>query len=112
MSTSGFTGGSLKIKGGDIVKKKKKHSSGMVVTDGASHAKDELRKMLHGHEVTTTNEDRRTEAEKRHEEKTRKLEEERLKKMAGKSHRERIKDFNDHLTNLSEHHDIPKVGPG
>ena len=26
--------------------------------------------------------------------------------------RERIAEYNEHLSNLSEHHDIPKVGPG
>ena len=32
--------------------------------------------------------------------------------MASKSHRDRVREFNEYLTNLTEHHDIPKVGPG
>lgn len=56
--------------------------------------------------------DRRTDAQRRHDERVRKLEEERVRRDAQKSHRERIKEFNEYLENLSEHHDIPKVGPG
>ena len=40
------------------------------------------------------------------------LDQKRLAKMAGKSHRDRIQEFNQYLANLSEHYDIPKVGPG
>jgi protein FAM32A len=56
--------------------------------------------------------DRRTAAEKRHDELMAKKEAERVKKWAAKSHRERINEFNTYLQELSEHHDIPKVGPG
>ena len=35
-----------------------------------------------------------------------------LAKVANRSHRDRIQDFNQSLANLSEHYDIPKVGPG
>ena len=53
--------------------------------------------------------DRRTEAEKRFDEQAAKKEILRLKQKAGKSHRQRIAEYNEQLTNLSEHHDIPKV---
>ena len=56
--------------------------------------------------------DRRTAAEKRFDERAAAQEVERVKKMAAKSHRERVSQFNDYLEKLSEHHDIPKVGPG
>lgn len=56
--------------------------------------------------------DRRTPAEKRHDEKMAARERERVAKQAMKSHRERVNEFNAYLANLSEHHDIPKVGPG
>lgn len=56
--------------------------------------------------------DRRTAAEKQYEEHAAKQEAERIRKQAAKSHRERVTQFNDYLSNLSEHHDIPKVGPG
>ncbi len=56
--------------------------------------------------------DRRTAAEKRYDEMQAKREREMATKMAAKSHRERVNEFNAYLQNLSEHHDIPKVGPG
>ncbi|KAI3971378.1 hypothetical protein MKX01_008222 [Papaver californicum] len=36
----------------------------------------------------------------------------RLAKTSNKAHRDRIQDFNQYLANMSEHYDIPKVGPG
>ena len=56
--------------------------------------------------------DRRTAAERRYDETQAKRAAEKTKKMATKSHRERVAEFNAHLASLSEHHDIPKVGPG
>jgi protein FAM32A len=35
-----------------------------------------------------------------------------LKEMASKSHKDKVREFNEKLSKLSEHHDIPKVGPG
>jgi protein FAM32A len=37
---------------------------------------------------------------------------EKVAKLAMKSHRQRIEEFNQHLASLTEHYDIPKVGPG
>ena len=54
--------------------------------------------------------DRRTAAEKRYDETQAKREAEMSKKMALKSHRERVNEFNTYLQNLSEHHDIPRWG--
>ncbi|TKY74646.1 FAM32A protein [Spatholobus suberectus] len=51
-------------------------------------------------------------AERRFLQQTQKLELQRLAKMASRSHRDRIQEFNQYLANLSEHYDIPKVGPG
>ncbi len=65
--------------------------------------------ILEGHPDTT---DRRTAAEKRHDEMMAKRERGRVAKAASKSHRERVNEFNAYLQNLSEHHDIPRVGPG
>ncbi len=56
--------------------------------------------------------DRRTATEKRHDEMMAKREKESASKAASKSHRERVNEFNAYLQNLSEHHDIPRVGPG
>lgn len=35
-----------------------------------------------------------------------------MAKLAGKTHKDRVAEFNNHLESLSEHHDIPKVCPG
>ncbi|OMO76080.1 hypothetical protein CCACVL1_15930 [Corchorus capsularis] len=53
-----------------------------------------------------------TPAERRYIEQRRQLDVHRLAKEANKSHRDRIQDFNQYLANMSEHYDIPKVGPG
>ncbi|EOY29178.1 Uncharacterized protein TCM_036797 isoform 2, partial [Theobroma cacao] len=57
-------------------------------------------------------EDHLTPAERKFLEQTHKLELQRLAKVASKSHRDRIREFNQYLANLTEHYDIPKVGPG
>ncbi len=56
--------------------------------------------------------DRRTTAEKRYDEAMTKREADRIRKHADKSHRQRVAEFNTYLSKLTEHHDIPKVGPG
>ena len=53
-----------------------------------------------------------TPAERRYIEQKQKLDVQKLAKEANKSHRNRIEDFNQYLANMSEHYDIPKVGPG
>eukprot|EP00897_Mesotaenium_endlicherianum_P006165 jgi/Mesen1/5577/ME000281S04642 len=57
-------------------------------------------------------EDHRTPAERRYHEQLVKLESAKAAKSAVKSHRQRVEEFNKYLANLSEHYDIPKVGPG
>ncbi|KAL8937516.1 MAG: hypothetical protein Q9211_003653 [Gyalolechia sp. 1 TL-2023] len=54
----------------------------------------------------------KTEAELRHEERRRKRLEERLKREGTKTHKEKVEEFNHYLSNLSEHHDMPRIGPG
>lgn len=53
-----------------------------------------------------------TPAERRYMEQRQKIDVHKLAKTANKSHRDRISDFNQYLANMSEHYDIPKVGPG
>ncbi len=65
-----------------------------------------------GNISTSTFEDRLTAAERRFVQQRETIELERLAKMVSKSHRDRIQEFNQYLANLSEHYDIPKVGPG
>lgn len=38
--------------------------------------------------------------------------EERLKREGTKTHKEKVEEFNHYLSNLSEHHDMPRIGPG
>ncbi|GAV77607.1 DUF1754 domain-containing protein [Cephalotus follicularis] len=56
--------------------------------------------------------DHLTPAERRYIEQREQLDVHRLAKESNKSHRDRIQDFNQYLANMSEHYDIPKVGPG
>lgn len=53
-----------------------------------------------------------TEAERKFEEVRRKRMHQRIAKEARTSHKEKVDAFNKYLGSLSEHHDIPKVGPG
>ncbi|KAL1297250.1 hypothetical protein AAFC00_004809 [Neodothiora populina] len=54
----------------------------------------------------------KTEAEIRHEEMRRKRLDERLKREGVKTHKERVEHLNKYLSTLSEHHDMPRIGPG
>ncbi|KAK8925901.1 hypothetical protein KSP39_PZI018174 [Platanthera zijinensis] len=53
-----------------------------------------------------------TPAERRYIEQRGRIDRHFMAKNANKSHRDRIQGFNQYLANLSEHYDIPKVGPG
>ncbi|KAM9976474.1 hypothetical protein ACTFIR_010315 [Dictyostelium discoideum] len=53
-----------------------------------------------------------TDAEKKHKEKLNRKEQKRIDKLVNKSHKEKIEEYNKYLSSLSEHHDVPKVGPG
>lgn len=55
---------------------------------------------------------KKTEAEKRHEEMRRRRLEERMKREGVKTHKEKVEELNKYLSGLSEHHDMPKIGPG
>ncbi|OMO91115.1 hypothetical protein COLO4_18611 [Corchorus olitorius] len=122
-------GGRLRLKGkplhvkadGISINKKKKHKH-----RHASHSQGENTRLLtdrieedninethenDGSEARSF-EDYLTPAERKFLQQTHKLELQRLAKMATKSHRERIQEFNQYLANLTEHYDIPKVGPG
>ncbi|KAJ3866104.1 hypothetical protein EV359DRAFT_37352 [Lentinula novae-zelandiae] len=51
----------------------------------------------------------KTEAERRFEEVQKQRLAQRVAKLANKTHKDRVNEFNSHLESLSEHHDIPKV---
>lgn len=65
-----------------------------------------------GHERLASYLDHLTPAERKYLEQKEKIDRRRLAMAASKSHRDRIQEFNQYLANLSEHYDIPKVGPG
>ncbi|KAE8373257.1 hypothetical protein BDV26DRAFT_272419 [Aspergillus bertholletiae] len=54
----------------------------------------------------------KTEAERKYEEVRKKRLQERLKRDGVKTHKERVEELNKYLSRLSEHHDMPKIGPG
>jgi protein FAM32A len=99
-----FTGGRLKLKGAGTGKKKKKKAKAAADDDPAVAAA--------AAPSPPPPVDRRTEAQKRHDAATAEREAARVAALAAKSHRERVAEFNEKLAALSEHHDIPKVGPG
>ncbi|EPT01516.1 hypothetical protein FOMPIDRAFT_1048672 [Fomitopsis schrenkii] len=131
-------GGALKLRGvaeGGIVKKKKHKSKSKPKTKEREKSTEaELVKEL---ELLTKEDDlkspspsgsgrnspaiassstasieRKTPAEKRFEEVQRKRLAEKVARLAHKTHKDRVHEFNSKLEALSEHHDIPKVGPG
>ncbi|KAH9898218.1 DUF1754-domain-containing protein [Cubamyces lactineus] len=129
-------GGSLKLKGGvtdgGIVKKKKKSKSKDKEKEKAASPGEDRVKALEraikedeaksvspsgsGRNspalVSSSSGDRKTAAEKRFEEVQRKRLAEKVARLATKTHKDRVNEFNSKLEALSEHHDIPKVGPG
>ncbi|KAF4983176.1 hypothetical protein FZEAL_1333 [Fusarium zealandicum] len=116
-------GGALKLKGSKIHKKKKKRDK----TDLEKNL-DVAKKEKREDDKKTDDEPRdndddekpqpqKTESEKRHEEIKRK----RLLQLAEssgsrpellKTHKERVEELNTYLSRLSEHHDMPRIGPG
>lgn len=99
-------GGSLKLKGvvkKDKKKKKKKKGKGTKrkLEEATVVPKEEPLEAVVAPTLTP--------AEARHLELKKKREEQRLAKVAAKSHRERVAEYNAYLAGLSEHHDIPKV---
>ncbi|XP_010537740.1 PREDICTED: protein FAM32A [Tarenaya hassleriana] len=128
-------GGKLKLKGkaldvraGGVKKKKKqkKHEEqsgkklserellegeGAGASDEANEEEETVDKSA-GDDKPLHCDDQLTPAERRYIEQRQKLDVNKLAKEANKSHRDRIQDFNQYLANMSEHYDIPKVGPG
>ncbi|WVN87954.1 uncharacterized protein L203_103151 [Cryptococcus depauperatus CBS 7841] len=123
-------GGSLKLKGGSNDKKKKKKShSASERTKVDSEIKLQEKERNHksreqvlsedvpsgsGSPAPTRKEDepKMTDAERRFLEAQKKRREERVKHTAKMTHKERVSEFNAKLDRLSEHHDMPRIGPG
>ncbi|PVH88656.1 DUF1754-domain-containing protein [Cadophora sp. DSE1049] len=56
--------------------------------------------------------DGKTASERAYEEMRRKRLHGRLQKEGVKTHKQRVEELNKYLSNLSEHHDMPRIGPG
>ncbi|RDW64866.1 hypothetical protein BP6252_10517 [Coleophoma cylindrospora] len=123
-------GGGLKLKGSKptgVTKKKKKdkkaksEDSGAAIQKALKEVDKEALKEFEEKEGDAGEARReaeeelghgKTEAEKRRDEMRRKRLAERLEKEGSKSHKERVEELNRYLSSLSEHHDMPKIGPG
>ncbi|KAI9730855.1 MAG: hypothetical protein M1834_005573 [Cirrosporium novae-zelandiae] len=118
-----------KIKKHKKKKEKKERSESAAATSGGEEEKAEAsrnnQKKLH--DALRDEDDKReeedgdegyepgrqkTETEKHYEEMRRKRLNERLKREGIKTHKERVEELNRYLSNLSEHHDMPRIGPG
>lgn len=119
-------GGALKLKGGGIEKKKKKKkpkanpaespdetSTAHVPSKSPTQTPDRsLSPATAERTIKESGGRQKTEAEKRHDEMRRKRLEEKVKKEGVKTHKEKVEELNKYLSGLSEHHDMPKIGPG
>ncbi|AQK55028.1 CGI-like protein [Zea mays] len=104
-------GGRLKLKGkaldvkyGGVMKKKKKYQR----EESSQTESDKNGDERNPH----SDYDHLTPAERRYMEQKQKIDMKKMTKVANKSYKDRMQDFNQYLANLSEHYDIPKVGPG
>lgn len=129
MPSSDYTtaiGGGLKLKGTGVDKKKKKKrpkptedAAESASTDVAKRAKSpsqtpgrSLSPDAAEKSLKEAGGRKKTDAERRHDEMRRKRLEERLKREGVKTHKEKVEELNKYLSGLSEHHDMPKIGPG
>ena len=109
----------LDVKAGGIKKKKKKmRDSSDQITQTIENETSEAAGMgTMTQEETNTSKgashiENLTPAERRYMEQRQQIDMHKMAKTSNKSHRDRISDFNQYLANMSEHYDIPKVGPG
>jgi protein FAM32A len=123
MSLENVVKSKLKLKGKELpshggIKKKKKKSKDKLslmlkeATEERAGSGGERSEHEGEAEGTEHEEDHRTAAEKKYDEALGRIEARRLQKEAAMSHRERVQNFNERLASLTEHYDIPKVGPG
>ena len=118
---SSFVGGKLKLKGGvgavkkDKRKRKRKeknakqdddHRLPTINEDAVDNNIDNNNNRNDSEKPSSLTRDTRTDAEKRFEERQKKLEEERLRKAASLSHKEKVKAFYERLASQSEHNDL------
>ncbi|KAI3728463.1 hypothetical protein L6452_17100 [Arctium lappa] len=115
-------GKALDVKPGGIKKKKKKivrDLSDQIITQTIEDEISEVGAMIEEDRKDENKSkgggsyiDHLTPAERRYMEQRQKIDMQKMAKTSNKSHRDRISEFNQYLANMSEHYDIPKVGPG
>ncbi|KAI1214513.1 DUF1754-domain-containing protein [Annulohypoxylon truncatum] len=119
-------GGALKLKGGKVQKNKKKNKTKANLEHSLAVEHSTTKEGKEAKEVDKKRQDdgddvdiieHKTEAERRHEEANRKkmlkmLEDPKVASEFRKTHKERVEGLNTYLSKLSEHHDMPKIGPG
>ncbi|KAJ2607796.1 hypothetical protein H4S08_004697 [Coemansia sp. RSA 1365] len=109
----GVVQGALKLKTGRIKKPKKKKGKDKTKQKSSKQLyKIDTSQSEHSDIKLLKEQPEPTEAEKRHEEMQTKRQRNRIERMAQRSYRERIKEFNEQLDRAPEHHDMPRVGPG
>merc|ERR1719261_366685 len=106
MSYDNVVVGGLKLKGvgevADEKKKKEKKRKREEAEVAASGAQEEEK----------PKDDGKTESERNHEFVRKKRMMERIESRVHVDHRKRMEALNEHFSTLSDHHDIPRVGPG
>lgn len=113
-------GGALRIKGAKVKKHKKKKDKSALEKNLAEPKKEEPQDKEGSQEAEEAQEDEpsrshKTDAERRFEEARRKRLLEKAESSRPellKTHKERVEELNTYLSKLSEHHDMPKIGPG
>ncbi|KAL9177185.1 hypothetical protein ABFS82_01G042600 [Erythranthe guttata] len=105
-------GRALDVRDAAIKKKKKNKNRYFPLHDQLTDGNNELVSNQANEGEFGEENERLTPAERRYMEQCQRIELQRLAKTAKKSHRDRIQEFNNYLANLTEHYDIPKVGPG
>ncbi|KAI8544839.1 hypothetical protein RHMOL_Rhmol08G0326100 [Rhododendron molle] len=123
-------GKALDVKAGGLKKKKKHNKNCDQISELSEHAlsaggntgksvgldeddtSDTNKSVGEGNAAAAAYDEHLTPAERRYMEQKERIDVHRLAKIANKSHRDLIQDFNQYLANMSEHYDIPKVGPG
>lgn len=117
MAPTIFSGGKLNLKGSKKAKKKSKNSKHKIKSDAENREKNENEISELKFDTTKSNgdnyeedsDDGLTSAERRSLDRKKQREREELAKVGGKSHRERVEEFNEKLGSLTEHNDIPRV---
>lgn len=102
----GKVGGSLKLKNAKsnetkINKNEKKLEKHKINTTSNTNSNTSIQMMI-----------TKTPAQLAFEAAQQKKQKQKLPILASKSHKEKVAEFNEYLGKLSEHHDIPRVGPG